>query len=73
MKIWIYGLNGRHYEDEKSDIAIYKSLKLSEQNIEAPISGFLQIFKIVTNQFESIYFSLAFLLSLGKVQHPLQT
>ena len=47
LKIWIFGLNGRHHLDEESDIAIFKSLKISEQNIEAPIAGLLQIFNLV--------------------------
>ena len=63
MKIWIYGLNERHYLDDESDIAIYKSLKISEQNIEAPISGFLQIYNLNLvpfsnrNETRNFYFS----------------
>lgn len=43
LKIWIFGLNGRHHEVAESDIAIYESLKVSEQYFRAPISGLLQI------------------------------
>lgn len=43
LKIWIFGLNGMHHQVGESDIAIYESLKISEQCIRAPISGLLQI------------------------------